>query len=268
VLSNLSATYALFEINDDGATLRPLPMEPLACFESDLLTIQRYSGKTNEQFTHLLVNVATAVSAAAHERSRQGLPVRLLDPVAGRGTTLNRGLMYGFDVAGLDLDASDFEAYRGFLTTYLKDHRHSFKLDQAVARKGPLAGSGRFGIRIGSAQQVQMVRHDTVNVAEHFGEHNFDVLVGDLPYGVHHGSTAGGKLARTPGELMLAALPSWRRVLRRGAGLALSWNIKTLPRPELAAALQHVGFEAVDTGDSFQHRVDRSITRDVMIATT
>jgi hypothetical protein len=86
VLSNLSATYALFELRDGATTLRPLTIEPLACFGSDLITIQRYSGKTNEQFTHLLVNVAVAVSVAAHQRAAQGLPVRLVDPVCGRGT--------------------------------------------------------------------------------------------------------------------------------------------------------------------------------------
>ncbi|MCU1343804.1 MAG: modification methylase, partial [Acidimicrobiia bacterium] len=121
-LSNLSATYALFSMGDGPApALTPLLVEPAARFGADLITIQRYSGKTNEQFTHLLVNVATAVSTAAQERRQQHLPVRLIDPVAGRGTTLNRGLVYGFDVAGLDSDSSDFDAYRTFLTTYLKN---------------------------------------------------------------------------------------------------------------------------------------------------
>src|SRR4051794_4450847 len=104
VLSNLSATYALFSVADN--TLTPVMVDRLRWFGDDLITIQRYSGKTNEQFTHLMVNLATSVSVAARERRAQGLTVRLIDPLAGRGTTLNRGLMYGFDVAGVEFDRS------------------------------------------------------------------------------------------------------------------------------------------------------------------
>jgi hypothetical protein len=266
LLSNLSATYALFRVGADGSFL-PLPVGRLEYFGSDLITIQRYSGKTNEQFTHLMVNVAVALSAAARERSRQGLPVRLLDPVAGRGTSLNRGLMYGFDVAGIDLDGSDFEAYRLFLTTYLKDNRLSPKLEEAHIRKGPLTGARRFSLRIRRTQSVEVVRDDTTNTSEHFGARSFDVLVGDLPYGVHHGSTATGGLSRAPGELVVSALPGWRRVMRSGAGLALAWNTKTFARDEFEDALRHAGFTVVDNASSFDHRVDRSITRGLVLAT-
>ncbi len=58
-LSNLSVLYALFEIHDD--LLRPVPLRRLDVFDSDLLTIQKYSGKTNELFTKLILNV-TALS--------------------------------------------------------------------------------------------------------------------------------------------------------------------------------------------------------------
>jgi hypothetical protein len=268
LLSNLSGTYALFRMADAGSTLTPLTVERLEFFDSDLITIQRYAGKTNEQFTHLLVNVAVAASAAAHERRAHGLPVRLLDPLCGRGTTLHRGLMYGFDVTGIDLDASDFEAYKGFLTTYLKDKGLGSKVDEAKVRRGSLAGARRCTIRIGKSQLVDVVKDDTVKASEHFGARSFDVLVGDLPYGLQHGSTIGGALTRSPEELMRAALPGWRRLLRGGAGVALSWNLRTFPREAFADALQQEGFNVLENGSSFDHKVDRSITRGVVIATT
>jgi tRNA G10 N-methylase Trm11 len=251
-----------------GSALTPLAVERLAFFGSDLITIQRYAGKTNEQFTHLLVNVSVAVSAAAQERSDQGLPVRLLDPLAGRGTSLNRGLMYGFDVTGIDLDGADFEAYCGFLTTYLKDNRLAPKVEEAHIRKGPLAGSRRFTLRIRRTQLVDVIRDDTVKVGEHLGARSFDVLVADLPYGVQHGSTAAGGLTRTPGELVAAALEGWRKVLRAGAGLALAWNTRTFGRDEFEDALRRAGFEVVENADSFDHKGDRSITRGLVIART
>jgi hypothetical protein len=264
ILSNLSGTYALFALSDQS--LVPLQVERLEHFQSDLITIQRYAGKTNEQFTHLLVNVAVAASTAAQERAAQGLPVRLFDPLAGRGTTLNRGLMYGFDVTGVDLDAADFEAYRNFLTTYLKDNRISHKLEEAKVRKGARAGSRRFTLRIGKAQHVEMVKDDTAYATEYFGARSFDVLVADLPYGVQHGSTTGGELARSPVELLYSALPGWRQLLRGGAGVALSWNTRTVPRDELERQLQHAGFSVIDAS-GLDHKVDRSVTRGVIIAT-
>ena len=41
-LSNLSASYALFERVDD--LLRPLVLSPLARYDSDLITIPKYAG--------------------------------------------------------------------------------------------------------------------------------------------------------------------------------------------------------------------------------
>ena len=82
---------------------------PLDRFDDDLVTIQKYPGKTNEQFTKLLLNVTLLASASAGEMLDRRL--RVLDPLCGRGTTLNQALTYGYDAAGLDLDGKDFEAY-------------------------------------------------------------------------------------------------------------------------------------------------------------
>ncbi|MEM8748490.1 MAG: SAM-dependent methyltransferase, partial [Actinomycetota bacterium] len=101
-LSDLSTVRAIFQL-DDGPVLRPIPTEPTEYFDEDLVTIQRYPGKTNEQFTHLLVNVALAAAPAARRRRDRGERVRLLDPVAGRGSTLNRALLAGFDATGVEV---------------------------------------------------------------------------------------------------------------------------------------------------------------------
>ena len=102
LLSTLSGTRALYRVCDDrragragGPTLEPLSIDRLACFDDDLVTTQRYPGKTIELFTHLLVNVGVAASVAGRRRAASGLPIRILDPVAGRGTTLYRALLAG-----------------------------------------------------------------------------------------------------------------------------------------------------------------------------
>ena len=69
LLANLSALYALFEVTGPAGNelLRPVPLRRLDRYDDDLLTILKYPGKTNEQFTKLLLNVTLASSAFAGE---------------------------------------------------------------------------------------------------------------------------------------------------------------------------------------------------------
>ncbi len=62
-LANISSLYALFEIA--GGLLRPVDLAGLDRYDDDLITIQKYPGKTNEQFTKLLLNVTLMASAFA-----------------------------------------------------------------------------------------------------------------------------------------------------------------------------------------------------------
>lgn len=265
VVSNLSTARALFAVHHDGL-LAPLDITPLAWFDDDLITIQKYPGKTNEQFTHLLVNLTVAVSAAAHERIDAGRRVRLLDPVAGRGTTLNRALMYGFDATGIELVEADVDQYRTFLVTYLRDHRLKHTTARERIRKGPLAGTSSVAVTIRGDQQVRVVRGETERAGELLAGQRFDVIVGDLPYGVQHRAAAGARSARSPGELVDVAIGGWRSLIRKGSAIGLSWNVRTLPRDELAGMLDAAGFDVLDHPSSFEHVVDRSITRDLIVA--
>ena len=119
-ISNLSAAYALFERVEDEL-LRPLALTPLARYDSDLITIPKYAGKTNEQFTKLVLNLTLLASASAQRMLDGHLTV--LDPLCGRGTTLNQALMYGYDGIGVEIDGKDVEAYKLFLQTWLKRKR-------------------------------------------------------------------------------------------------------------------------------------------------
>ena len=132
LLSNVSSTYALFAVAGPDL-LRPIEQRRLAWFDDDLITIPKYAGKTNEQFTHLLLNVTLLSSAWASSLVEGGL--RVLDPLCGRGSTLNQALVYGYDVAGIDLDGKDFEAYAGYLRTYLQRKRIKHKLETVPVRR-------------------------------------------------------------------------------------------------------------------------------------
>jgi len=265
VVSNLSTARAVFEVHENEL-LEPVDRTPLEWFDDDLITIQKYPGKTNEQFTHLLVNLTVAASPSAHRRAAAGQPVRLLDPVAGRGTTLNRALMYGFDATGIELVEADVDQYRSFLVTYLRAHRLKHTTARERIKKGPLAGTSSVAVTIRGEQHVRVVRGECERAGEILAGQRFDVVVGDLPYGVQHRATAGKGSARSPGELVREAVDGWRSLLRAGAAIGLSWNLRTLPRDELSATLVGAGFEVLEHPASFEHVVDRSITRDLIVA--
>src|SRR5262249_964134 len=81
IVPNLSSVYALFRRCDAGNEVRlaPLTLQRLDRWDADLITIQRYAGKTNEQFTKLLVNLA--IAAAGGAASFDGTQLRVLDPL-------------------------------------------------------------------------------------------------------------------------------------------------------------------------------------------
>ena len=271
VLGNLSGLHAAFELEPDGR-LRPVECPARRVLDEDLITIQRYPGKTNESFTHLLVNLALAAAGDALPRVLAGERVRLLDPVCGRGTTLNRAALYGMDAFGIEVQQRDVESYATFLTTWLKDKRMKHTVDRATLRKGRPAVAHRLTIKYGPSKDpsthrtIDVVHDDCCSALDHHKARSLDLLVADLPYGVQHGAGAGPDRARDPGDLLAAALPVWREVLRPGAGIALGWNRRTLARPRLVALAADAGFEVGDADDDrFEHRVDRSITRDVLI---
>lgn len=274
-LSNLSSVFALFARRD--GLLEPVELSPLDRFDDDLLTIQKYQGKTNEHFTKLLLNVTVLSSRAGSEMVDRRL--RVLDPVAGRGTTLNQILMYGWDAAGLDLDEKDFDAYAAFLGTWLKRKRikHHLEVTRIRRQKQSLGrqlkasvGVDRDSYRAGDALDLTFVNGDTLRATEFFSASSFDALVGDLPYGVRHGSRPGGprELHRGPLELVAAAAPGWTRLLKPGGTVGLSWNTVVAPREKLLAALAAAGLEPLDSEiyRRFVHRVDQSITRDIAVA--
>jgi SAM-dependent methyltransferase len=273
-LANMSSIYALFEIT--GGLLRPVELNPLDRYDDDLITIQKYQGKTNEQFTKLLLNVTALASAFGPQMLSRRLAV--LDPLCGRGTTLNQALMYGYDAAGIDLDQRDFEAYATFIKTWLKRKRikHKVSYDGPVRRDGRVAArrlqvsmaASKEEQKAGETQQLDVVCADTTRAAEFFRAATFDLVVTDAPYGVQHGSkSAASGLTRRPADLLTAAVPVWVSLLRPGGAVGIAWNTLIAPREEAAAILAAAGLEPVESETylQFRHRVDQAIVRDIIV---
>lgn len=265
-----SSFLALFQEVDDDL-LRPVLAPSSDVLDDDLVTIPKYPGKTNEQFTRLLVNV----TLAAVRRTVEGRLV-VLDPLAGRGTTLSTAWMMGHHAAGVEGDEKALDAYAAFLKTYLRRKRlkHSARVSP-VRREGKSLGrrldaelllpDGRLDLTFFSG--------DTRQSAALFGKKRFDAIATDAPYGVVHGSrtdvrSGSGSRDRSAAGLLTAAAPGWAQQLKAGGALGLSWNTLGMPREQLAAVLGAAGLDVLDDGPwrAFSHRVDSSIQRDLIVA--
>ncbi|MGY5763860.1 TRM11 family SAM-dependent methyltransferase [Brachybacterium sp. DNPG3] len=277
LLGSLSGTLGVLEIVDGGDVadelLRPLdPPVPLR-HPSDLETILKYPGKTNEQFTALMINLGAALSTR-----RDALfdgTLRLLDPMCGRGTTLNRALRLGLSPVGAEIDRKDVEAYRTFLSTWLRSHRYKHTVDAGrLAVRGTVLGTrvdvelaeDRQAQRDGRSQTLTLLGCDTRELGGLLPDRSIDVIVADLPYGVQHGGRGGSGWSRSPLEVLAEAAPPWRRLLRDGGAMVLAVNRHTLAHDDASAVLADAGLRVVSPDGAFRHRVDQSIDRDILLA--
>lgn len=275
-LSRLSSLYCLFEVlPGDTRTLRPVTIHERQYFDEDVISIQKYTGKTNEEFTKMMLNIAVFCSDFAKEFTGR---LQLLDPVAGRGTTLMQGLVYGYHVYGIEADKKSTHTMMTFLKRYLMEKHYKHQLEQGKFRRdGRIAGSN-FTFELARTKEeykeknsitIQVVQDDTQFAAEHFKKETFHIIVGDLPYGVQHGSPSNqGNLTRNPKKMLEESIPGWMAVLKPGGTIAVAWNTKILPRPQLEKIFTAAGLEVLhsDALDKLVHDVDASITRDLLIA--
>lgn len=285
VLAAQSAHLVSFE--QRGELLAPLDVPSLAVFDDDLVTIPKYQGKTNEGFTRLLLHLTLS------QVDRPG-PLEVLDPLAGRGTTLLAAWQAGHHGFGVESDDKAFDALAGYLKTYLRTKRikHS-------AQVSPVRREGRaLGRRLDAQARLAEATHDqparpglpTLNMtvftgdtrdsAALFGRKRFDAIVTDAPYGVVHGSStksegrepaqrSSRRRDRSPAHLLAEAIPIWRGQLKPGGAIGIAWNTHTLPRAELVGMLADAGLQPQDAGPwlGFAHRVDAGINRDLVVAT-
>lgn len=269
VLSQQSACFALFEL--DGELLRPVALPAPFVLDDDLVTIPKYQGKTNEQFTQLLLNVTLAAVAREPDGPRQ-----ILDPLAGRGTTVSTALLLGHDAYGVEGDVKAFEQMASFYTTYLRRKRLKHSAEVTPVRRDGKAIGKRFDARVqttGPLLHVAAFTGDTRTSAELFGKKRFDAIVTDAPYGVAHGATTdvrgvAGKRDRSPAGLLREAIPVWASQLKHGGALGLSWNTFGLSREKLDEMASKAGLVVQRGGpwEQFAHRVDSAIRRDLMVA--
>ncbi len=235
----------LFEV--EGDLLRPLRVAPHLVLDEDVTTIQRYSGKTNEAFTHLLVNVALAESGR-FPALLAGERVTLLDPACGRGTSLNRAVVYGMDAHGIEIDQRDVEAYTQFILTWLKDKRLKHQLEQAKLRKGRETPAHRITVTYGREQGPQLAPSGRHRPRRHPRAHGptsrpvrstCSCATSPTACSTDRSPVRSRAAAASSGARRVCsaeALPVWLELLRPGGAMALAWNRHTLARADAGRA--------------------------------
>jgi hypothetical protein len=263
-LGAISAGYEYFAslAGVEGPLLRPIEPRFTPFVPLEMAEVRRYKGKTNELFTRVLLNLAIFAGAYREQFTER---LRVLDPLAGGGTTLFLALAAGYDAFGIEQNRQDVETTEVFIRQYLHSEQVNYKeLDE----RGRKAGR-RYQFAVGPKSEPRyliLVHGDTIQAPQHLqevpGGPHVHAIVGDLPYGIQHFGEVEG--------LLKQALPAWERLLLPGGTLALAWNATRIERAELVQLITartklHVRTDAPYT--QLEHTVDRVIKkRDVLIA--
>ncbi|QRN85104.1 DNA methylase [Clostridia bacterium] len=274
IISWLSFGYALFKFEEMGV-LRPVEKNSTNFFDTDFSSILKYSGKTNELFTRLMLSIAELSSAFYGSQE-----IRLLDPIAGKGTTLFEGLIRGHHVYGIEIgDKVVTESYH-FIKKYLENkcYKHVSKTIRFSGEKKEFTVK-RYQLEIGrdkkdfkekAQKSCELISGNSLYTNQYYKKNYFHLIVGDLPYGVQHGNVAKVKsssITRSPEELLKNCLPGWYDVLKPGGSMVLAWNTYVFPREAMVGLIKEAGFEVLEqVYEEFVHQVDRSIRRDIIVA--
>src|SRR5438270_3942595 len=267
ILSRLGATSEIYEYFEhigeiQGPFLHPLDPQFAPFVPVEMAEVRRYKGKTNEVFTRVLLNIAIFAGAYAEQLTGR---LRILDPLAGGGTTLFLALADGYDAFGIEHERQDIETTTVFIRQYLKSEGVPFKeLDERGRRAGRRY---QFEIgRKGATRMLVLAHGDTSQAHLHMqevpGGPHMHAIVGDLPYGIQHFGEISGLLSK--------ALPAWEDLLLPGGTLALAWNATRIERDamiELVEQHTHMHVRNDPPYTQLAHTVDRVIKRrDIVVA--
>lgn len=262
-----SLMYAMFEIHGD--MLRPVCGRPEAYLGADLPGILKYKGKTNEQFTDMVINTALYSSVFAN----MGLQhLKFVDPMCSRGTSLFLALNRGWDADGTDIDSTDIREMNQFFKRYLEYHRikHTSDKKSYTMQKSKPATATEYvfadspdAYKAGATSKLRFAECDCGKLTQLFGKKRYHIMTSDLPYGVQH--SAGKESFEA---LLRRVMPVWKDALLPGGAIALSFNSNTIKPALIRDIMESSGLNVMQGGeyDGFAHWVEQAVTRDIAVA--
>lgn len=159
----------------------------------------KYKGKTNADFTRLLLHCARAVSGFAQSDA----PLTVLDPMCGKGTTLFCALEEGDHAVGMDVDAKALLEADQLLGRSLKMNRLKHKREESsltVPKGKPVRSVGYRlstsleGWKNGDERTFRLLNGDLGVLPAVMARESCHLAVADLPYGVQHAPSEGRKV--------------------------------------------------------------------------
>jgi hypothetical protein len=254
-LARLATIDGVFE--SVGETLRPIDVTAEFQLPRSLVYGAKYPGKTNETLTQLALNLALhfAEGSDVHEHS-------LLDPMAGRGTTLLWATRYGIEADGLEADGKALVDFQREVKKCTKLDRIKHKQETGQLPHLKKASDARFTSFTFQGAKARLIHGDSREPFKYLGQKKrYSLLVSDLPYGVQH---FAGK-DRNPLATLNDAAPHWAKLLKPGGSMVLVFNAFIPKRDEIIEVFSKRGLKL--QAPTYAHRVSESIKRELVIFT-
>lgn len=270
-LNRVSNAFVVFEIIDK--MLKPIIGHKSTYFNTDLSSILKYQGKTNEDFTKMMINIGIFSSRFAKEFDQD---LKVFDPMCGRGTSLYESLILGYHASGIEVQKNEILELNKYLLRYLKynrlKHHHSH---QTIIDQGKKTGvkytletsSNNDAYKAGNKRSLQYAIGDTRQANLYYKKNSFHTMVTDLPYGVQHVGRNKGQMEDLA-KIIDEALPEWHKLLKAGGSLVIAFNAMTLKREVLVTLLNKHQFKVLNKGLylEMEHWVEQAVSRDLIVA--
>ncbi len=270
-LLQLSSNHILFEIHGD--LLKPLNETKVPYFKTDLSSILKYSGKTNEDFTGMMINVGIFSSKFAKAFDT---PLQILDPMCGRGTTLYQGLIMGYNVSGIEINPRECDEIDKYLKRYLRFHKYKHDASHQTIVVDKKKKGKKYTIETANTienfkakdrRKIQYASGNTLDINDYYKKDSFHVIATDIPYGVQHSGTSKDTFVDIE-KLLGEAAFAWHKVLKKGGTVVISYNNFTLKKETLQKLFEAAGYTALMKApyDGFEHWVEQAVNRDIFVA--
>lgn len=267
-LSRHSSVVLMAEKQKD--LLRPLPVSPAFYLPEDLPEVLKYKGKTSTSFTRMMINTAASLTPCPSSPE-----LLFFDPICGKGTGCFCAVTVGMDAVGLDIDRKAVAEASGYFDRYLQYHKLKHK---AVTRSETYKGHSlavteyqfsdtREHYLNGLIKKLLLCASDTSDSPALFRRRKADLIAADLPYGIQHAPLSPQR-AETLHHFLHRVLPVWKKVLKPGGAIALSFNTLTLPSDLVHDTLLQNGFVIPEESffSGLQHEVEQAVVRNVIFA--
>lgn len=181
----------------------------------------------------------------------------VLDPMGGYGQTLFECVLRGIDGVTLEISPTASKRSAENLRKLLQRLGTSFEESHD--------GTRHLFVTHGTSQnRYQIINGDTQRAHQYLPNQQFDSLITDFPYGVRAGSR-NEKLTPIPlDELLDAALPSWRQLLKPNGTVVVAYNLKALPRETVLDLIRRHRFRQRFADVDLRARISRKIHRDII----